>query len=360
MALSIPSLDSLAKAVRAAFRAEADGVDAEVWPNNATIAAKVFGQGVFGAFLRLRWLYDQIFASTATGRHLDRHAYEVGLARKSAKWAAGYVTCQGLAGETVPAGRRFIRESDGRVFVTTAAVEIPSSGSVLLTVQAEAPGYLYNAVAGAVLAREGAYDELTSDATVATGGLADGANAESDDDLRERVLDVKRNPPMGGAVHDYRRWAWSVTGVRKVFASRYDDDGSRIAVVVLGQGRGTTALPSPTLIAAVQDVIDEERPLAAKVTVTAPVAKVINVTIAALDPASTAVRDEIARELDDLFYERATVVLPDDLPSFPRAWLESAIDNAAGEVRHTLVAPAGDVALSVGDYPILGTVTISS
>ena len=55
------------------------------------------------------------------------------------------------------------------------------------------------------------------------------------------------------------------------------------------------------------------------------------------------------------------------LPLALPASAQDAGDPAKGEKEfskckscHTLVAPGGDVALSVGDYPILGTVTISS
>jgi len=359
VAFKIPSLDELSALARAAFRSEMPGADADIWPNVLTVVAKVLAQITFGLFKRLEWIYAQTFVSTATGAHLDRHAYEHGLQRKGGGQASGYLTCAGVPGKSVPAGRAFWRVADGRVYVTTAAVEIPSSGSVLLPVASVDADFRVNAAGGATLARQGAYPELTSDGTIAPDGLTGGALPEGDEELRARILDMLRNPPMGGALHDYRHWAMAVTGVRAAFAARNSGDGSRIYLAVLGQGRGAVALPDATLLAAVATRIEQERPLAAKVSVTAPVPHVINIAISSLDPASTAVQDEIRRELDDLFYERAGVLLPADVPSFPRAWLESAIDNAAGETRHVLVSPAADVALTLGDYPILGAVTFS-
>lgn len=358
MALSIPSLGSLAATIRSAFKTEMPGVDAEIWPNNLYITGKVMAEALQAVYLRLRYVRDQTRPSLATGADLDRHAYEVGLARKGAAYASGSVTVVGLAGESVPAGRRFLRESDGRVYVTTAATTVPSSGSVLLPVRATETGYRYKAVAGATLVREASYPELTSEATIAPGGITGGAVAESDTELRLRVLDVLRNRPMGGAKSDYRQWAESVTGVRKAFVSRWDDDDSpRVAVAILAQGRGTDALPDDTLVAKVAELIEAERPVAAKVSVIKPTGKTVNIKISGLDPAATAVEDEIQRELSDLFYERAIVCLPDGNTTFPLNWINEAISTAYGENRHTLVSPTADVLLTQGQYPVLGTIT---
>lgn len=355
MAFRLPSLADLAKRIRDGFKAEIPGADAEIWPNNLYVVGKVVSGALFEVYLRIEWLYRQIFASTATGEHLDRHAYEVGLSRKPAAYARGTATVTGIPSELVPAGRRFVRV-DGRVYRTVDNVTIPSSGKATITLQSVDPGRAVNTAATTVLARETHYDELTADATVTARGLIGGANAESDDALRERILFRRRNPPMGGALHDYRIWAEAVVGVRKAFVSVYADGGRMVAVYVLGDGLGTDAIPDPSLIEAVAARIAEERPVTAIATVTRPVARTIDITLEGLTPSSQAVREEVERELIDLFYERASVALPGTVQSFPRSWITSAIDAAAGEERHRLVAPADDVPLTAGQYPVLGTI----
>lgn len=358
MAYRLPSLADIVSRVRSALTAEIPGADAMIWPNNLYVVGKVIGGQLFEAHLRLEWLYRQLFVSTADGAHLDRHAYEVGLARKPAAYAGGSVRVSGTPGETVPAGRRFIR-ADGRAYVSTEAIGIPASGSVILPVLADEAGWQSNTPAATVLERETDYEELTSEATVSSDGLTGGASAEADADLRERILYRKRNPPMGGALADYKAWAEAVVGVRRAFAAAYSNGGKMVQVYILADGNGATAIPNDVLVSQVAAAIEEERPVTAYVTVTKPTAVAIPITIESLAPDSRAVRDEIERELIDLFYERATVILPGGETTFPRSWIEAAIDAAAGEDRHHLVSPADDVALTAGQYPVLGTITFS-
>ena len=50
------------------------------------------------------------------------------------------------------------------------------------------------------------------DAMVTVLTLGGGTDTENDDDLRMRVLQRIRQPPQGGANHDYVRWALAVPG----------------------------------------------------------------------------------------------------------------------------------------------------
>lgn len=356
MAFPIPSIGDVSARIRAAFTTEIPGADAVIWPNNLYVVAKAIALGTREYLQRVGWLYDQIFASTATGTHLDRHAYEVGLSRKAATYASGYVSVTGVPGQVVPAGRRFVRTSDGRSFATTANVTIPASGAVTLSVRAVDTGAIPRTAAGTVLARESTYPELTSDGTVTSEGVIGGAAAESDEDLRARVLYRKRNPPHGGALHDYIMWATSVVGVRKAYAAAYSNGGRMVQVYVLQQGRDADQIPPGAVIDAVTDYIAGEAPVTATFTVTAPTAKVIPITIRSLSPNSSAVRDEVVRELSDMFNDRSFVALPGDASSFPRSWIEAAVDAAAGEDRHVLVTPSEDVTLQPGEFPVLGSV----
>ncbi|MFW1504105.1 baseplate J/gp47 family protein, partial [Vibrio parahaemolyticus] len=49
-------------------------------------------------------------------------------------------------------------------------------------------------------------------------GITGGADVESVSSVLERLLFRKRNPPMGGAVHDYVAWCREVPGVTRAWA----------------------------------------------------------------------------------------------------------------------------------------------
>jgi uncharacterized phage protein gp47/JayE len=53
---------------------------------------------------------------------------------------------------------------------------------------------------------------------VASAGITGGADIEPIDELLDRLLFRKRNPPVGGAVHDYVLWARELPGVSRAWA----------------------------------------------------------------------------------------------------------------------------------------------
>ncbi|WP_053014277.1 MULTISPECIES: baseplate J/gp47 family protein [Xenorhabdus] len=106
--------------------------------------------------------------------------------------------------------------------------------------------------------------------------LAGGTEAETNASLLARLLDIIRRPPAGGNKYDYRRWALEVPGVTNAF------------VYPLRRGLGTVdiaitsadGLPSADIIKAVQDHIDDVRPVTAKSSlVLAPALRPVNFVI---------------------------------------------------------------------------------
>ena len=103
--------------------------------------------------------------------------------------------------------------------------------------------------------------------------------------------------------------------------------------------------------AAVQDYIDERRPVTAQVTVLAPVAVPLALTIA-LTPDTTAVRAAVTAELQDLLRRDAK---PGGTILISR--IREAISVSAGEQNHVLTVPSVDVTHAAGEMPTLGTIT---
>ena len=104
MTIAIPSLADLAARVRDAFRSELPGSDATVWPNNLGPTAKVIAGGLWAIYLRLDWIAAQIFAATAEGYWLDRHAAEYGMSRQAAALSSGTVVMTASAAASIASG----------------------------------------------------------------------------------------------------------------------------------------------------------------------------------------------------------------------------------------------------------------
>jgi uncharacterized phage protein gp47/JayE len=204
-------------------------------------------------------------------------------------------------------------------------------------------------------------------------GIALGADVEDIESYRARILFRKRNPPHGGSAADYVFWAGQVSG-RVVFLDR-----PTVYVERLWQGPGTVrvfplmydlysdGIPLAGDVVRVQDHIETVRPAGAKVTVAAPVAVPVNITISGLEPNTTDVQDAVTAELRDTFIRLSRVAGIDSnfgsMPylayptSFSLSWIWQAVANATGEQRHKIISPAADIALFPGQMATLGTVS---
>lgn len=364
---AIPSLSDLTSRVRNAFRVEMPGSDANTWPNNLYPTAKVIGGSLFAVYLRLDYVAKQIFAATAEGAFLDRHAAEFGLGRLPAAPAIGNVTMTATAGASIAAGA-VLQRPDGVRLVATATVSIPGAGSVAVPVAAAAAGKSGNTIAGTVLT---AVAGVTGSPTFAVDaeGIATGADLEGDDALRARILFRKRNPPHGGAAADYVQWASAVPGVTRVYVERLWSGPGTVRVFPLTDGITANGIPTAATLQAVADTIEPTRPAGALVTVAAATAIPVDVTITGLAPNTATVREAILAELRDAFARLARVSGADQavagMPylasgqTFSRSWLWQAVANATGEERHAITYPTADLAIPVGGIAVLGAVTFN-
>lgn len=126
-------------------------------------------------------------------------------------------------------------------------------------------------------------------------------------------------------------------------------------------------IPQAADLVRVADLLATVQPAGAKVTVAAPIAVPINVTIAGLVPNRTDVQEAALAELRATFRRLSRVAGTDAQlggmdylaypTSFSRSWLWQAVANATGEQRHAITSPAADQALNPGEMATLGTVS---
>ena len=297
---------------------------------------------VFGAALgaashllhgHLDWIAQQMLPITAAGDELDRHARTwLTVPRKPAAFASGQATVSG----SLPLVGDELRREDGVRYSVRAA-----AGN---TVQLDAlePGPAGNAGAGAVLRYSG------GTATVDSVGLAGGAAAESDEELRERLLQRIRNPPMGGSVADYIRWALEVPGIARAWVKPNSGEINHVVVYVAG---GDNIVPNSTLLDAVRQHLELLRPVTARVSVVAPRLKTVAHRIKVY-PDTAAVRQAVENSLR-LFYRREA-----SLGSVIRiSRISEAVSLAAGETHHMLLGPAADVVCEQDEIAVLGGIS---
>ena len=350
MPFARPPLSELIERASADIEAGLPGTDARLRRSNLAVMARMHAGGMHGLYGYLDWLAKQLMPDTAEVVFLDRWAGIWGVIRNPAAFASGPVTVTGTTGVVVPTGTQ-LQRSDGAAFVATADATL-ASGTAAVTVAAIEAGAAGNAVAGTQMSFVQPVSGVSSQAVVAVGGLVGGADRESDEALRGRVLARIQQAPMGGAQADYVAWALEVPGVTRAWCYPLELGVGTVVVRFVRDG-DVSLIPDAGEVTAVQDYIDERRPVCAQVTVSAPTAAALNLSIT-ITPSSAAVKAAVEAELADVLqreaYPGGTILL---------SHLREAISVAAGETNNVLTAPTADVTHTAGQMPVLGTITWS-
>ena len=202
------------------------------------------------------------------GDDLDLYVYQhAGITRRQAGYAEAEMMYLGTG--VITEGDAFATET-GLMFY---ALENRTNPGQTFRARAEEPGAAWNVAIGAitVMPVQIAGVEMVSNVNAASGG----ADAESDEALRERFYDTLRHPSNGGNIYAYRQWALSVEGVGRAMVFPTPEGPNTVEVCIVDRN-GT--MPTEDLIAEVQDVIDPnhngdgtgEAPIGAVCTVMAP------------------------------------------------------------------------------------------
>lgn len=344
--LSRPTLTELLERAHNDINARLPGADSRLRHSALSALAITHAGALHGAYGYLNFLSEQLLPDTADAEHLARWAAIFGLSRQAAAPATGPVTATGGDGSTIAAGT-VLQRGDGAEFVTQADATV-AAGTATLTVEASSPGLQGNSLAGVQMTFTSPVTGVATAAVVGVGGLTGGKDEEGDDLLRARLLARIQEPPAGGKASDYEAWA------NDVFA------GARVWVYPNATGLGTVgvafvmpdgSIPDAGEVTAVQDYVDDRRPVGAEVTVFAPTgsAQAFSLHIA---PDTAEIRAAIEASLADLFARESepggTLLI---------SHIREAISIAAGEVDHTLTTPNANVTASAGQIKTLGAFT---
>ena len=359
-----PSLSEIWTGVKNAMRTYLPGTDAWVEPNNLSVVGRSFSLAVGSVYERINYLYRQLFASTADGFHLEfRHAFEYGISRKAAAPGQGFISFQQTSPfATIPAGYTVTAPNGvAYEFLTSAAPSI--TGMTSVEVRATTTGAITNQhpQTPMTIPASVSYPSLPAVAYVGEGGIGGGADIESDEDLRARVLFRKRNPPHGGSRADYERWALEVPGVTRAFVSPfktiYGQIASALTIYPLFDDSRVNGIPTSYDLLSVAQYIDPLRPVTARVYVVAPVPVRVNIQIVGLKNDTVYLREAIKSNLAAMFLDQVPVVTAENGFTLPNAWIDAAIARTDGYVRHTLMSPTTDLSFAAGSLPILGDVS---
>lgn len=299
------------------------------------------------------WIVRQIIPTTdSEDQTIIDMAQAEGVIRKLAEYAVGPVTLTGTVPVTV--GAQLVHK-DGREYAVVSSGS-PTGGKVAAVVQATDAGAAGNLAAGETLTL--VTPEAGLQAAAVAGDISGGADIEPIAELLERLLFRKRNPPMGGAVHDFVAWMRDVAGVTRAWAIDAWQGGSTVGIAWVYDGR-SNILPTATDKALMQSWLFRHSDPATGLAVGRPggiepvdmglTLKTTPLTITPV-PDTAEIRAAILTNL--AAYQRSlsngsTLVL---------AKVRTAIGNATGLTNYTLDL-AADVPATDSELNVIGTVT---
>ena len=350
-----PTLKVVRTMVRDGVRANLPGSDANVPNSLLRVMSDAMGALCHLALQYVDWLSKQLLPYTAETEWLDRHGQiwlvnsDGSTGRKMASFSSGLIACTGNQGVIVPADSQLIT-GNGLFFATTATTVL-GSGSTSVPVQSLDPGAATNLSVGATMSFAAPQAGVDTTATVIQ--LYGGADEETDEELRARVLRRIQQPPMGGDEDDYEAWVLQVPGVTRAWCHALEMGIGTVTVrFMMDDLRADNyGIPLQEDVMAVEAYLDTKRPVAVKdVYVLAPIPFPLSFHIDQLVVDSTATRESIEVSLDDMLFEKA-----EPGGTIYESWLESAISDAIGvdhfELRFTTTAMP-----SPGHLAILGSI----
>ena len=300
------------------------------------------------------WVLDQSFPQTAQGQYLDYHAETRALTRLPAAKAAGVLRF------SAPSAAVTDYEIEaGSVAMTTGGVRFETTekatlqkGETYVDVPARAveAGANGNAIADAAHIMS-VYPVGITQCTNPE-AFSGGSGEESDEKLRERVMESYKRLPNGANAAFYEQEAMSFPNVA--------------AAKAVGRARGIGTVdvyvsthagaPGEALLGEIEAALQRKREIAVDVEVKAPTEKTVNVTAEL-----TAEQGWTMREITDAAQEALQAYFTGERLGEPvyRAKLASILYGVPGVKNYHLLAPAADVPAGATELPVLGTVTLT-
>lgn len=322
--------------------------------NTADLAVRLYATAaeIHSLYIYSDWVKCQSFPQTAQGEYLDYHARLRGLTRRAPAKAQGYI--------------RFyvntIRESDVKIeagtvcttgglvrFETTQAgtldagevwVDIPAAATASGTAgNAAGKTILYMAVAPMGIAG------CTNPAAF-TGG----SEAESDQELRERVLDSYVRLPNGANAAFYENKALEHEGVGAAHVIPRINGVGSVGIVVAS----SSGMPEAGLVEAIQKELEEIREIAVDVVVMEPEEKPVDVSVLIrakdnYEDTAQAVSDAITG-----YFNGKRLAAPLFL-----AGLAKVIYSVDGVENYKIISPEADIAVTERELPRLKSLRVA-
>lgn len=310
---------------------------------------------------QVQWACEQMLLSFASAPALDYLAEFIGVLRLPATAATctiEFTLVSGHNGVTIPGGTR-IGSTDGKVVFSVQEDVVIDIGTNTATVEAFANNV-------GVVGNEYQIGEITNildpqafvDSATNTTITSGGADAETDDELRERTKQAPSRFSTAGPVGAYKFFA-KTASPSIVDVAVTTPSGGIVNVYPLIEGGVVTPTGILDLVEAILN--DEQvRPLTDTVNVISPtvVSYDIEVELTLYTDADQATVESKVLELLTEYKEKRSLELGQDIKRNQLIALSTYDNELVFDV--DIISPASDVVITETQVPVCGTITVST
>lgn len=296
-----------------------------------------------GLYGYLQWLERQLFPETCDDDLL--HLHSVGVPRREATTASGPLIFTGTTGAVIDAGT--LVQVDGLEFRTTEDATLVA-GTATVDVEALEAGSAGGQAAGTQLTLVSPVVGVNAAATVGAAGITGGADIESFDSWRDRIMLRRARIPRGGAEGDWAEWALQVPGVTRAWEDPLGMGPGTIVLRIMADDAEGGPLPSLQLLDDVFAYIEAQRNVTAHVYVIPPVPASFSPQLR-VTPDNSSTRAAVEQALQDLILRAG-----EPGGTLTISSIRTAIGTAAGVTDYELEWPTANVAHAHGHLPIWG------
>ncbi len=322
------------------------------------IRLRVLAGQLFSLHARISWLQRQVFPDSAVGAQLDNLAAMWGLVRKAASFAEGQLCFSRPVAEempeiTLPTGVLCAAPgTQGRQFSTLEQATL-HAGETQVCVRARALelGASSNVAAGTITLPVNPPQGVAQVTNPAP--FDGGADAETDEHLRRRLLDTLGRMPNGANADTYREKALSYECVLGASVLPRARGAGTVDVVILTAAE----TPDAALVARIQEDFSHEREIGTDVLVRAAVRTRMNLSAKVLVEYGYDAAQVTARCEDALRGFLEALPLGSSLLA---ARIGEVLFHVEGVANYALESPAEDTLLSADVKLIPGTISVQS
>lgn len=355
MSFQRPTLSDLIDRIRADLAYRILGTSNVLRRSFIGILAIVWGGACHLIYGYLAFIAKMVIPDTAIDEFLTRWASIKNVVAEEAVFEAGTATFAAANGLVIPQGA-LMQTADGTQYSVDADATAAGGLGCIPSVTALLAGAAGARSPGDVMTLLSPISGVTSAGTWTT-TTTEGADEESQESVRSRMLLKFQDPPQGGSIADYKIWAREVSGVTRawVFANYGDLWKVGLTFVRDNDGTGSAIIPSDPEVQAVTDYIndpaEQRRPVTAVLVCFKPTAVPFNFHVA-LIPNTLANRTAVLNELTNLIFQEAvpgqTLLL---------SHIRAAIRDGVGSGDFILTSPNADIVYAKSEIGIMGTPT---